>query len=367
MLYLSFVPSALLLLAAHAAARRDPHPVRWGTYIFSGFVLTFGPAFLMLVFPVVFLLALLLGAALIAWQVTRHRVHRFLPYSLTALLLAYGFVAWSAWDGYEQMLALRDRYPLESMADRVPAPHPADPRPAADDGLTALENDARTRTGFSLRAYGLQRLHESTTEAFVNSPGFGVTRMVPMPTEQSLKNTPVRPDPPPQPESPGPAWELGDVQFTLPEHDRKAARSLHADGLLDFVNAEGWGYARPDRRAAGFLPHAFSRVPEGREWRAVRVELVGLLKHAEPVVYPSDRLPAMADLKDAPTRAPDAFEAAGVAAIRRGEAGFVGRRGDEVRYVGAVRSAEACVTCHGGERGDLLGAFSYRLRPARVP
>ncbi len=143
------------------------------------------------------------------------------------------------------------------------------------------------------------------------------------------------------------------------------AKPQHADGLTDFVNPDGWGYVRSPREVAGFLPHAFSRVPEGREWKVVRVELVGLLKHPEPVVYPSDRLPAMADLKDAPTRAPDAFEAAGVAALRKGDDGFAGRRGDEVRYVGAVRSAEACVKCHGGERGDLLGAFAYRLRPAR--
>jgi len=364
-LYLSLVPSALLLIAAHSAARPAPHPIPWVGYIISCCVLTFGPTFLMLVFPVAFVLALLLGVALIAWSVTRRRVRVFLPYSLAALLVAYGFVAWSAWGGYERALALRDRYPLESMTDRVPEPRPTDARPPADKGLTDLEYEVRGN--YSLRTHGLRQLHEWTTEAFVNSPGFGVTRMMPMPTEESLKVRSDRLDPPPQPESPGPAWELGGVQFTLPEHDRKAAHQLHTAGLIDFVNPDGWGYVRPGRTAAGFLPHAFSRVPTGREWKVVRVELVGLLKHPEPVVYPSDRLPAMADLKDAPTRPPDAFEAAGVTAVRRGEAGFVGRRGDEVRYVGAVRSATACVGCHGGERGDLLGAFSYRLRPAGVP
>ncbi len=30
--------------------------------------------------------------------------------------------------------------------------------------------------------------------------------------------------------------------------------------------------------------------------------------------------------------------------------------------LGAVRSAKQCVKCHGGSRGDLLGAFSYTLR-----
>ena len=29
--------------------------------------------------------------------------------------------------------------------------------------------------------------------------------------------------------------------------------------------------------------------------------------------------------------------------------------------LGAIRSAKQCVQCHGGQRGDLLGAFSYTL------
>ena len=366
MLYLSLFPAALLLLVAHAAARRDPHPLRWVMYGVTAVVVTYGPIELMMLFPVVLYLAVLLGVALVAWRVTRRRVRVFLPYSLTALALAYGFVAWSARDVYERAVALRDRYPLESLADRVPEPRPTDARPTDDKGLKDLEWKV-TWGGHSPRTHRLRQLHERTTEAFVNSPGFGVTRMRPMPTEESLKGGSDHPDPPPQPESPGPAWGLDGVQLTLSEHDRSAARRLHTAGLLDFVNPDGWGYVRSRREVAGFLPHAFSRVPEGREWKVVRVELVGLLKHPEPVVYPSDRLPAMADLKDAPTRPPDAFEAAGVEAIRRGDDGFAGRRGDEVRYVGAVRSAAACVGCHGGDRGDLLGAFSHRLRPAGVP
>ena len=94
-----------------------------------------------------------------------------------------------------------------------------------------------------------------------------------------------------------------------------------------------------------------------------RVESVGLLAHPEPVVYVSERLPAMADLRSAPTRPLDEFEADALAAVRRGEDGHAARRGDEVRFVGAVRSARQCVGCHGGERGGLLGAFSYTLEP----
>jgi hypothetical protein len=365
-LHVSLVLTAILLIAAHAAARADPQPVRYRSYLGWGFAVAVLPFCFVAVFPSVFVLYLALGVALAAWHLNRRRVRVFFPYSLAAVLVVYGGTFWFLWQGYSQLVALRDRFPLESMAERVPEPeHRA--TGVREESLERFETEVLTGR-FTRRSYLFDRLHRETLERFANSSGFGVARMVtPRPTDRNLSEPLDRADPPPQPESSGPAWELGDVQFKLPEHDRTAAHQLHTAGLINFVNPDGWGYVRSRREVAGFLPHAFSRVPTGREWKVVRVELVGLLKHPEPVVYPSDRLPAMADLKDAPTRPPDAFETAGVAAIRKGDDGFGGRRGDEVRYVGAVRSAEACVKCHGGERGDLLGAFSYRLRPAGVP
>ena len=82
----------------------------------------------------------------------------------------------------------------------------------------------------------------------------------------------------------------------------------------------------------------------------------------EGVVYRSDRLPARAVLQRAATRAPDAFELTGLDVVKKGDAGSAARRGEVVRFVGAIRSAKQCVECHGGARGDLLGAFSYTLR-----
>ena len=45
--------------------------------------------------------------------------------------------------------------------------------------------------------------------------------------------------------------------------------------------------------------------------------------------------------------------------LRQGEDLFTS--GDGLRMLGAVYSLKQCVACHGGERGDLLGALSYRL------
>jgi len=50
----------------------------------------------------------------------------------------------------------------------------------------------------------------------------------------------------------------------------------------------------------------------------------------------------------------------GLAALRKGEDLYV----REDRMLGSIRSTKQCIACHGGERGVLLGAFSYTLRPA---
>ena len=140
--------------------------------------------------------------------------------------------------------------------------------------------------------------------------------------------------------------------------------SLHGQGLLDFVNPGGFGYVKDRRHVAGFLPHAFSEVPGlATRWKVDRLDLIGLLLHPEPVAYVSDRLPAMQELRAAPTRKLDGFEAAGLEVIRSGQLLYIGSHDGRARMIGAIRSAKQCVGCHGGERGDLLGAFSYTLAP----
>ena len=47
--------------------------------------------------------------------------------------------------------------------------------------------------------------------------------------------------------------------------------------------------------------------------------------------------------------------------LRAGEDLVVADAGVNLRILGAIRSARQCVDCHGGKRGDLLGAFSYSL------
>src|SRR5262249_24914209 len=91
------------------------------------------------------------------------------------------------------------------------------------------------------------------------------------------------------------------------------------------------------------------------------LDLLGIVVHADPVVYVTDNLPRMDELRGAPTRPLDDFEQAGLKALRAGDDLFIRDRVEGRRVLGAIRSAEQCVDCHGGERGYLLGAFSYTL------
>ena len=95
-----------------------------------------------------------------------------------------------------------------------------------------------------------------------------------------------------------------------------------------------------------------------------RLELVGLVRNPEPAVYVSEFLPRMTELDSVVTRPADGFEAAGLVRLAAGEDLVANAVGPRVRLLGAIRNMAACVECHGGQRGDLLGAFSYRLAAA---
>src|SRR5207249_3726473 len=103
-------------------------------------------------------------------------------------------------------------------------------------------------------------------------------------------------------------------------------------------------------------------VPELEErWEVRRLELVGLLLHEKPVAYVTEHLPRMDELGQAATRSLDLFEMSALETLRRGEDLLYSETSGGMRMLGAIRSVKQCVGCHGGERGDLLGAFSYTL------
>ncbi len=112
----------------------------------------------------------------------------------------------------------------------------------------------------------------------------------------------------------------------------------------------------------GYRPHRFRGDPwhQGR-WRITRLDLVGLLKYEEPVVYLSANFPRMDELSGAPTRPLDAFEAEALTKLRGGEDLIVQEAPRQMRMLGSLRAARQCLDCHQVQRGELLGAFSYQL------
>ncbi|MBX9583386.1 MAG: hypothetical protein K2X87_24045 [Gemmataceae bacterium] len=370
MLYLSLLPASVLLILAHAAARRPPAPVRWGLFLGVGLpVALFGCG--LLVFPVAWVLLVTLGVALGVWAVRRHRTRRFWPLSATAFVTAYliAFLLFTA-PQLRESTRLRRGFPFESLADRLPEPQPpTHPLPDGAAGSLAefdREVERAAQRGW-VRDQHLRQLHERTTDEFVDAPGFGVGRVHIGPPSRATLGQEERPAPPDQPGPRGTSagdTEPAEAGAVVAADD--AARTMHAAGVVDFVNPDGFGLVRGRSRVAGFRPHGFSKVPDGKpKWEAETVELVGLLVHPEPVVYVSAKLPAMDQLRGTPTRPLDEFETAGLARLRAGEDHYAAGAGDRLRLVGSLRNGKTCEGCHGGGYRDLLGAFSYTLRTAR--
>jgi hypothetical protein len=372
MLYTSLVLSALLLILANWFARGS---LKRGEVFLAGALSAAGFAFVsalgMWYLPAVALQALLLLVAAIVWACARGRRRSFLVLSCTVTVVAYLVIGWPA---YREQARWREQFAYVSMEERLPPRKvQATDRPEALPAAAArqveileqgIEQGARS-SWFSRESF-LQQLHEDTVQTFVEAPGFGYNRM-PRVSEWQL-TAGLRKEPPlPQPaERSTSLWSAAallesgtPVKQVEAEPDLLA---LHRAGTLDFVNPAGFGYVKDRRHVAGFQEHQFSKAPEAAQaWVLTGVDLIGLALHDEPFAYVSANLPRMDELRKAPTRPLDAFEEAGLAALRGGEELFVSDTPGGRRMLGALRSAKQCTRCHGGERGDLLGAFSYTL------
>jgi hypothetical protein len=85
------------------------------------------------------------------------------------------------------------------------------------------------------------------------------------------------------------------------------------------------------------------------------------LKFEQPRVYVSDYLPQMRQPSEATTRPLDQFEQQGLASLQTGDDLFTVVDDGEIRMLGSLRAIKICLGCHAVQRGDVLGAFSYRI------
>jgi len=387
MLIISLILSVLLLLGSNWIVFRAQKQVAKTVGLSMAFVLA--PFFLMCILPpVVTVQGLLFSLCVIFMRNSPRGPFFFLKFSCAATVVAYAIAGSAAWRETREFARLRSLHPYESMVERVPEPRSGSrERPlsaAAALRLVRFETEIRDdEIAGWYRNTQLKMLHENSVGMFINSPGFGFTRMI-RPHESSLTAKYVQEQP--TLSQPGPrvtlAWSPGEFERPL-ANDEAFLGWMFEDSVVDFVFARGFGFVKDRRHVAGFFPHQFRFVPaptshwkvqdDGeskytkapsptRPWKLRTLDLVSLLLHEEPAVYVSEHLPRMDELRGAPTRPLDRFEAMGLNAVRQGEDLFISRDGEGLRMLGALYSLKQCVTCHGGARGDLLGAFSYRLQ-----
>jgi hypothetical protein len=363
-LLVSLVFSVVLIGLAHLAARKLPKRIRAELFVVGGFFILFAPAGGFLLLPANFFLYFALGAALVAWWYRRNRGHNFRRYSAVAFASVYAVAIGIA--GYFQFVnaEFRSKYPIESMEERlqpslVKAP-PGFESSWSNVRLAAMEKDAQEANWKAFyREHVFREIHESTIQSFVNSPSFGVGRMIYLPSDGVLRK--YRTEAPPA----QPGIYSSSTSTILPSvRDDAVLNSLHKSAILDFSNPLSFGMIESRNRVAGFQPHGFTKVPTpDNSWKLQTIELLGVLLHPEPVVYLSARLPAMDELKVTPTRPPDTFERAALQMLKKGDDLVTAEMqdGGRMRMLGSLRNGTTCMKCHGGERGDLLGAFSYIL------
>jgi hypothetical protein len=382
MLYAVVIISTFLLLVANLIVFRARAPV--GKTASFCLAIALGPFFVACVMPLVAVQGLLLALAVIIWRNSGRGPSYFLKLSCAATLVAYVIAGWLVFQSEREGARLRGMFPFDSMEARVPiTARSPQQKPLAAATLSRLDRveDAIQQDHRWLRDIHLARLHTDAVERFIDSAGFGVVRMPSRPSEWLLAS-PLREVPAPL--QPGPrivsAWSPGEHEQP-PASDGPFLGEIYEGSVRNFVFAAGFGYFKDRRHVAGFVPHRFREVPSPRagvrqpesapansgstetpeRWKVRTLDLLGLLMHEKPVVYVSERLPRMDELRTAPTRPLDQFEMLGLSVLRGGDDLFASRDGKHLRMLGAVYSTSQCTSCHGGERGDLLGAFSYTL------
>lgn len=413
----SFLISAVIVLAIGVAASIVARESgRWVAGILTIYaVLTF----LQLFPPMQFFHGIGIAMVVIACYTLSAR-----PRTTTALilLLTAGTIGWRATILSQRASAVRElmqKYPIESLAERLDYERRTDSQPAdlnqgnagfksestssgpgsehasqeAHVSLEEWEREFRSVDVWTRRRAlpALRRAHEKVVNEFTEEEGFGVVRSPDLPARKEyidIPEPPVIPLPSPSPQLSAELAE-SDVDEDLGLESATAAtagaalEAAHRRSVVDFVNPLGFGDVehsgtgkerRPDLdRVVGFQSHAFRQMPDvnsflpnpTRQWRIVELQLVSIVKHNPPVAYRSKNLPRMDELREAATRPLDAFESSALARLRTGEELIVGETPRAIRMMGAIRALEICADCHRLNRGDLLGAFSYRLERIR--
>jgi len=296
--------------------------------------------------------------ACVVLAVARVRVRAFATVLCLTMFAVYAFAIYSGFAEMRKLAGLKAIFPFKSLSDRLafenqnPPSNPVQLNPVVDKNLDEQDNRLDRRYWIS-RAWVLEQLHEHTTEQFSRAAGFGLMRLPSIRTEivQLEPRTPLR----------MPAGVDASPPF----------QSLHQSAVRNFVDPERLGYIRSRSEISGFESHGLSSLDtSGAEksaaspnWQVTRLELVSLLRHREPRVYVAKSMPDMDKLADVPTRPLNSFEEKSLPQLLAQTDVVTDQKPDHIQMLGSLRAGKTCLECHTGNRGKLLGAFSYELRP----
>jgi hypothetical protein len=188
---------------------------------------------------------------------------------------------------------------------------------------------------------GLTHLHRHAVKLFIDRNGFGFSRIDPPLTD-------VLGPPKSQADLPADRQPVGESPAAI--RKTKDGKDAH----FSFAKAVG--------TAAYIPPPAANKV-----WVVKDVQLIGLVKHADPVVYLGGSAEMIKGKTEVKTRRPDPFEAKSLEVIRGGgDLVQAEKQGGTLQAVSGIYAGRQCAKCH--ERpGEMLGAFSYRLAVEAPP
>jgi len=294
----------------------------------------------------------------IVLSIARVRVRFFATGLCLTMFVVYAFAVYSGLAEMRELTALKASYPFESIYDRLAFERQNPPTPSiqlasmVDSRLDEQDSRLDPHYRYSSRTWALEQLHEHATAQFSRAAGFGLMRM------PSIRTEIVRLEP----RSP--------IRMPAPVAAFAPFETLHQSAVRNFVDPERMGYVRNRTEVSGFESHRLSSLKSDRgesaanaNWQVTRLELVSLLRQSEPRVYVSASMPEMDKLADVPTRSLNSFEEKALPQLVAQKDVVTDQQPNHIQMLGSLRAGKTCLECHSGERGKLLGAFTYELVP----
>lgn len=228
----------------------------------------------------------------------------------------------------------------------------------------------------------LEYLHANTIQAFESSPKFGGNRGGFGGGQFGRPPVAVIPPPPPPPPREH-RLVRGHVSSQYRQLFNNHTRMKGYDTWTWFyqlqgITGRGFVYKFEDRQVVGmpvqpnvdqFLDEVISSdpatdlTPQERVWEITEVQLIGVFLHTPPVAF--DKHLMINETDESPkTRDLNEFEAESLKDLQAGAQRVIAWNEAEkhLQVLGAVRAKKNCQACHNATPGQLLGAFSYRIK-----